>query len=144
MKKILCVAAEITAGNLPLGNLNSKEMLISICQYRRNCLPLGGVRPEESIWKTLNSLKENKGRNGIRGICKLSPRVQILSYIHVASTAHPKTNFGKKILLMSIEFKSKQRNMKYLPRIHHTEHRRGENLWCMEAIIHTIMQASWL
>lgn len=144
MKKVLCVATEITAGNLPLGNSNSKEMLTSKCQYSRNCLPSGGVRPEESIWRTLNSLKENKGRNGIRGIYELSPRVQILSYIHLASTVHPKTNFRKKILLMSIQPKSKQRNMEYLPRIHDTEQKRGGNLCCVEAIIHTITQASWL
>lgn len=124
MKKILRVAAEITSGNLPSGNSNSKKMLIPICQFRRNSLPSGGVRPEESIWKTPNSLKKktkNKGRNKIRGIYELSPRVQTLCYIHLASTPHPKTNFGKKILLMSIEPKGKQRNMEYLPRIHDNE-----------------------
>lgn len=100
------IAAEITAGNLPLGNSNSKEILISVCQYRRNCLPPGGVRPEE----TINSFKENNRRNGIRGIYEFSPSIQVLSYIHLASTAYPKTNFGKKILLMSIEPERMQRN----------------------------------
>lgn len=71
------------------------------CQYRRNCIPSGGVRQEESIWQTPNSLKENKGRNRIRGIYELSPRVQIFSYIHLASTAYPTTNFEEKILIIS-------------------------------------------